>query len=137
MRPEPSSAEALARMRRQARADTAPERLLRSELHRRGLRYRLHRPVLPGSRRRHDLVFTHARVVVEVRGCYWHACPVHGTLPKENGEWWAAKLARNVERDLDSERQLRAQGWGVVIVWEHDDPVVAADRVEQMVRRRT
>lgn len=134
MSPRSSSPDALARMRRQLRRDTAPELILRRELHRRGLRYRVDLTVLSGSRRRHDIVFIGARVVVEVRGCYWHACPQHGTKPKANGAWWAEKLAHNVERDLDTERKLIAAGWRVVIVWEHDHPVEAADRVEGAVR---
>lgn len=118
----------------QRRADTRPELLLRRELHRRGLRYRVNRQVLPGSRRRHDIVFTRARVVVEVRGCFWHACPEHGTSPKANAEWWATKLNKNVERDRDTERRLADAAWRVTVVWEHEDPLAAADRVESAVR---
>ena len=121
-------------MRRQARRDTTPEMDLRRELHRRGLRYRLDRCVLPGTRRRHDIVFAKARVVVEVRGCFWHACPLHGTRPKSNAAWWADKLDRNAERDRDTERRLEDAGWTVVIVWEHESVRDAADRVEQAVR---
>lgn len=127
--PPASSSASLARMKRQRRRDTRPEVVLRRLLHARGLRYRIDRPALKDSRRRHDLVFGSARVAVEVRGCFWHLCPNHGTLPKTNDCWWAAKLARNVARDEDTARRLAAAGWVLVVVWEHEDPDAAAERV--------
>lgn len=123
------------RMERQARRDTGPERALRSELHRRGLRYRV-QVSLVDRRRKHDIVFTRAKVVVEVRGCFWHGCPDHGTLPKANRDWWAEKIEANRRRDEDTDERLAAAGWTVIVVWEHDDPVAAADRVEATVRGR-
>lgn len=63
-------------------------------------------------------------------GCFWHSCPQHATFPKNNAEWWAAKLAANVQRDRDTDARLQAAGWTVVRVWEHEDPVVAATHVE-------
>jgi len=116
--------------------DTKPERLLRTELHKRGLRYRLHVPVLRGARRRPDIVFVAAKVAVFVDGCFWHVCPQHGTRPKANAEFWSAKLAANQERDRDTNRRLAAAGWKVIRVWEHEDPSTAAADIEQVVRRR-
>lgn len=121
-------------MSRQARKDTAPELALRRELHRRGLRYRIELP-LPGlPRRRADVVFPRAKVAVFVDGCFWHACPTHGTQPARNDVWWAAKLRRNVERDAETNAHLEALGWRVVRVWEHESTVAAADRIWACVR---
>lgn len=133
--PPASNEAALRRMVRQARADTAPELALRQELHRRGLRYRLHAAVVD-RRRRHDIVFTRTKVVVEVRGCFWHGCPRHGTLPKANARWSADKLAANQLRDLDTARRLKEAGWKLVVVWEHEDCVRAADRIERALSAR-
>ncbi|AOD24240.1 very short patch repair endonuclease [Rhodococcus sp. p52] len=119
-----------ARMSRQRRRDTVPEVALRKELHRRGRRFFVDRAPLPGMRRRADLVFPRRRVAVYVDGCFWHSCPQHATFPKNNAEWWAAKLAANVQRDRDTDARLQAAGWTVVRVWEHEDPVVAATHVE-------
>lgn len=122
------------RMSRQRRRDTDAEMMLRRLLHARGLRYRVDRP-LPGMpRRRADLTFSSQRVVVFVDGCFWHGCPEHRTEPKNNGAWWAAKLARNVERDKETDAYLRDRGWTVLRIWEHEDPKRAADRVEAAVR---
>ncbi|HVA73049.1 MAG TPA: very short patch repair endonuclease [Acidimicrobiales bacterium] len=126
------------RMQLQARRDTAPELALRRELHRRGLRYRLHLPVVPGTRRRLvDVVFVGPKVAVFVDGCFWHGCREHGrTLPKANSWYWPAKIERNVRRDLDTSERLGAAGWAVLRIWEHEDHREAADRVEQAVESR-
>lgn len=131
--PAASSPDALRRMRRQGQRDTKPEMALRRELHRIGLRYRVNRPVLPGVRRRADVVFTPARVAVFVDGCFWHGCPSHGTRPKANADWWAAKLAGNVARDRDTDARLDAAGWRVVRVWEHEDMRAAAGNVRSIL----
>lgn len=122
-------------MQRQARRDTKPELLLRRELWRRGLRYRVDIAPIAGLRRRADLVFCRAQLVVYVDGCFWHSCPDHATVPKANRDWWIAKLQANVERDRDTDRRLRDVGWEVLRVWEHEAVPGAVDRVEAAVRQ--
>lgn len=102
---------------------------MRRELHRRGLRYFVDRAPLKGQRRRADLVFPRRKVAVYVDGCFWHSCPVHATKPKNNAEWWAAKLEANVVRDRSTDAALADAGWTVVRVWEHQAPASAADTV--------
>lgn len=118
------------------RRDTRPELELRRELHARGMRYRVDRRPSTEVKGRADLVFGVARVAVYVDGCFWHSCPSHGVLPKSNREWWRTKLAATVERDRATEGVLRALGWEVVRVWEHEDPAEGADRVEAVVKAR-
>ena len=65
-----------------------------------------------------DFVFRAARLAVFVDGCFWHGCPKHATKPATRAEWWAAKLARNAQRDRDVSRVLRAAGWTVLRIWE-------------------
>jgi DNA mismatch endonuclease, patch repair protein len=132
--PPASSADALRRMTSQRQRDTKGELELRSLLHRRGLRFRVH-ALLPGLRRRSDIVFTRARVAVFVDGCFWHGCPEHGSWPKQNADWWREKIEANQRRDRDTDARLKAAGWTVVRVWEHDDPTRAADRIAEIVRR--
>jgi DNA mismatch endonuclease, patch repair protein len=124
-------------MQRQRRRDTAPELLLRRAVWGRGLRYRVDVAPIRGARRRADLVFTRAKVAVYVDGCFWHRCPRHATTPKANREWWVEKLDANVARDRDSERRLHEAGWIALRTWEHEDPDIAAARVERVVRERT
>lgn len=114
--------------------DTPAELAIRRFLHRQGLRYRVDFRPLPALRRKADLVFTRARVAVFVDGCFWHSCPVHGTAPKANAEWWREKLAANVCRDRDTDEQLEAAGWVVIRVWEHEAPESAGMLVSKAVR---
>jgi DNA mismatch endonuclease, patch repair protein len=132
--PPASSADALRRMTSQRQRDTKGELELRSLLHRRGLRFRVH-ALLPGLRRRSDIVFTRARVAVFVDGCFWHGCPEHGSWPKQNANWWREKIEANQRRDRDTDARLNAAGWTVVRVWEHDDPTQAAERITEIVRQ--
>ena len=107
---------------------------LRRELHRRGLRFRVNMKSMPG---RPDIVFTRARVVVQVDGCFWHGCPDHGVAPKANADWWKTKLNANRKRDARNDRLLTEAGWFVIRVWEHESPTEIADRVEREWRVRT
>ena len=114
--------------------DTRHEVALRRELHRRGLRFRKHVALVPGVRFRPDVLFPRQRVAVECLGCFWHRCPVDGVTPRTNAAYWLAKLERNVERDRRNSAALAAAGWQLLVVWEHEDPVEAADRIEAVVR---
>lgn len=116
--------------------DTSPEVALRQELHRRGLRYRVDRRPEADINRRADIVFGPARVAVFIHGCFWHGCRWHYSPPRTNDEYWSAKVARNRARDIQTRRWLRARGWHVVTVWEHEDVLTAADRIEADVRAR-
>ena len=72
---------------------------------------------LPGKP---DFTFRAQRLAVFIDGCFWHACPAHGTRPKSNSEYWDAKLARNRVRDRTVTRELRRRGWRVLRIWEHE-----------------
>lgn len=116
--------------------DTEPELELRRALHGMGLRYRVCARPLPELRRTADIVFRPSKVAVEVRGCFWHGCPDHYTRPKANQEFWDAKRARNIERDLETESALEEAGWLVIVVWEHEDVQAAATKVAEAVASR-
>jgi DNA mismatch endonuclease (patch repair protein) len=57
---------------------------------------------------------------------------------RRNGPYWAAKIAKNVERDVRNNTLLRHAGWDVVRGWEHESCDAVADRVAAAVylRRR-
>jgi DNA mismatch endonuclease, patch repair protein len=119
--PHPASAGRSANMRANRRTDTKPELALRRELHRRGYRYRkdYRLDLIDGRRVRPDVVFTARKVAVFVDGCFWHACPDHGTKPKNNEWYWSPKLQRNTERDQLNNDALTTAGWTVIRLWEH------------------
>ena len=99
------------------------------------MRYRIHVAVLPGLRRRVDVVFGRARLAVFVDGCFWHGCPDHGTMARANRDYWEAKLSENHQRDQDTDARLRACGWTPLRIWEHQPAAEAADHIERTYAR--
>lgn len=96
--------------------NTRPEILVRSLLHRRGFRFRIHVRSLPGKP---DIVLARFRAVIFVHGCFWHGhpCPLF-RLPATRRDFWEAKIIRNRENDRRSIEALRETGWRVATVWE-------------------
>lgn len=135
-RAAPSSPEVSRRMQRVRQKNTSAESSVRRELYALGLRYRVQVPVLLKPRRVADITFPGPRVAVFVDGCFWHGCPKHATWPKQNAEFWRAKIVANQERDQDTDARLRADGWEVVRVWAHESPHEAALRIAGIVRER-
>ncbi|MDR6507146.1 very short patch repair endonuclease [Arthrobacter oryzae] len=101
--------------------NTKPELLVRSLLHAKGYRYRLHGHArggkLPGNP---DLVFSGRQKVIFVNGCFWHFhdCKAGQTSPTANAEFWEAKRTRTRNRDAEQRRLLEASGWQVLTIWE-------------------
>lgn len=136
--PKASSLAARNRMRACRGRDTTPERDLRSALHGIGLRFRVHRRPEPMINSRADIVFPRAKVAVFVDGCFWHGCSRHGTTPVANRKFWLDKIAANRRRDRSHGALLRAAGWTVIRVWEHEEPEAACRRViRHAVRKRS
>jgi DNA mismatch endonuclease (patch repair protein) len=128
--PEPSNDTATRVGKANRRADTKAEVRLRSSLHHRGLRFRKDYLVrVDGVRARVDIVFTRVKLAIFVDGCFWHGCPLHQRVPKRNRDYWVPKLVANSERDRRVDAALRAAGWTVERVWEHEDADEAAGRL--------
>jgi DNA mismatch endonuclease (patch repair protein) len=120
-------------MQRMPSVGTGPELAIRALLHKRGMRFRVAMKTLPGKP---DIALTKAKMAVFVDGCFWHFCPDHGTLPKNNGGWWLEKLEGNRERDSRKDDQLQALGWEPLHIWEHTNAEEAADLIERRWRQR-
>ena len=67
-----------------------------------------------------DFVFASEKVAIFVDGCFWHCCPIHGTSPKSNRDFWKKKLLSNKIRDLRVNDALQKSGWRVLRFWEHE-----------------
>lgn len=96
--------------------NTAIEMQLRRALWKAGLRYRVNFR-LPGKP---DIVFPKRKIAVFIDGCFWHGCPIHGSVPKTNANFWEAKIKGNIERDQRITAQLTTDGWLVIRIWEHE-----------------
>ena len=60
------------------------------------------------------------KTAVFVDGCFGHGCPKHATWPKTRAAFRKNKIKTNKARDRKVNRILRALGWKVVRIWEHD-----------------
>jgi DNA mismatch endonuclease (patch repair protein) len=69
-------------------------------------------------------------------GCFWHGCPDHHTKSKTNAAFWEGKVRRNRARDLETNRILTDADWYPVRIWEHEDPLEAAERIAAIVETR-
>jgi DNA mismatch endonuclease, patch repair protein len=122
--------------------DTKAELALRRALHRRGLRYRLHAPDVPG---RPDIVIRSRRLAVFADGDMWHgnAWRLRGLKRLEdmfptNTSFWTEKIRRNIERDKEVTARLLEEGWTVVRIWESEilaDPDAAAQKVLDALKK--
>lgn len=65
-----------------------------------------------------DFIFPERKIAVFVDGCFWHGHDCRLSRPKQNAEFWAAKLERNMSRDKTVTREFERRGWTVVRIWE-------------------
>lgn len=112
---------------------TDAEMVLRRELYRRGLRYRVNYEVLKKPRRVADVAFPGLMIAVFVDGCFWHGCPEHASWPKQNAGFWRQKIEVNRLRDADTNDRLSQRGWTVLRFWEHESPTESAESVVRVV----
>lgn len=104
-------------MARLHREGTGPERQVREVLSRLRIRFRSNVKKLPGTP---DLLLPDYSVTLFVHGCFWHRHPRcdKAYSPKSNVAFWQAKFDSNQRRDRRVARQLRANGFRVLTVWE-------------------
>jgi len=104
-------------MSRVGSKNTTPELLVRSFLHNRGYRFRLHVKQLPGTP---DVVLPKYSAAIFIHGCFWHGhsdCK-GGGIPKTRPLFWQDKILKNVTRDRKALSKLDSQGWRIAVVWE-------------------
>ncbi|WP_428669697.1 very short patch repair endonuclease [Reyranella sp.] len=95
---------------------TKPELQIRSALHSRGFRYRLHSKNLPG---RPDIVLPKWQAVIFVHGCFWHGHHCHlYKLPSTRPRFWRNKIEGNKIVDCRASTALAEAGWRIALIWE-------------------
>lgn len=112
--------------------DGSLETVIRSELHRRGYRFRKHVRSLPGSP---DAVFPKEKIAVFIDGDFWHGYRLSNWEHKLK-DFWKAKIRENRARDQRNFRKLRRMGWRVIRIWQHQirkNPAACVDRIEALI----
>lgn len=100
-----------------SRGNRSTELTAMSALRERGIKGWARHPVdVPGHP---DFYFPKHRLALFVDGCFWHACPKCGRIPKTRVQFWKNKIEGNRRRDLSLTRALRRNGYHVMRVWEH------------------
>jgi DNA mismatch endonuclease (patch repair protein) len=112
--------------------DTKPELAVRKMVRQLGYTFKTHRRSLPATP---DIVFPKLRKTILVHGCFWHRhyrCK-KASVPKTRALFWANKFRRNKERDRAKLRELRAQGWEALVLWECEieNPGKIRERIRQ------
>src|SRR5687768_14187923 len=116
--PDRIDAETRSRVMSRVRSrDTGPEIALRKALWELGVRgWRCSPSTVPGKP---DICFRKRRVAIFVDGAFWHGHPSR-YWPGRSGPYWDKKIARNQERDRQTNDLLEAQGWTVIRVWDFE-----------------
>ncbi len=112
--------------------NTKPEMILRSELFKRGFRFRVHRKDLPGKP---DIVLQKYKTIIFVHGCFWHfhkECK-EGRIPSSNSSFWKEKLIKNIAKDKKDKKECEALGWNVIIVWEREIEKKLNETIEKLI----
>ena len=115
--------------------DTSIELMLRKELWRRGLRYRVNCKNVYGKP---DILFVKAKVAVFCDGDFWHGKDYNESTfaNSDNAEFWNKKIVRNMERDKIVDSELSKQGYIVLRFWESDifnNMINCCNRIENIV----
>jgi len=96
--------------------NTKPELLVRSALHKRGFRYRLHDKRLPGKP---DLVFPKYKAIILINGCFWHGHDCHlFKWPSTRQAFWHQKIGQTRQRDAANLIEYQRLGWKTLTIWE-------------------
>lgn len=96
---------------------TLPEKLVRSCLRKLKIRFRGHVKVQSGTP---DFVLLGQKKAVFVHGCFWHGhknCP-RSSRPTTNTAFWNKKIDGNIRRDRKLIRELKQNGWAVLVIWQ-------------------
>lgn len=83
-----------------------------------------------------DFVFPKQKVALFVDGCFWHVCPKHFNMPKNNERFWMQKMKANQERDKLVVKTLKLSKWKVIRIWEHElsNPVRVVKRLKKVLQ---
>lgn len=133
---EPVSEQRRNSMKANRSNNTRIELLLRRELFRRGIRYRINRKILTT---RPDISIAKYKIAVFCDGDFWHGKDYYDGRVKHNKVYWDTKIKRNKERDFEQTILLRDEGWTVLRFWGSeiiDDAAACAQRIIESINQK-
>lgn len=98
---------------------TKPELLLAKTLFSRGHRYRKNTKSIFGKP---DPTFKKIKLAIFVDGEFWHGnnWDERKHDHKSNQEFWNNKIERNIQRDIEVNKELTKQGWTILRFWDKE-----------------
>ena len=101
--------------------DTSIENALRKALWKKGYRYRKNYNKIPG---RPDIAITKYKIAIFCDSEFFHGKDWSELRKKlssgSNSDYWIPKIQRNIDRDIEKDKELRALGWRVLHFWGKD-----------------
>lgn len=101
--------------------NTEIECILRKALWKKGYKYRKHYTKIPGKP---DIVLTKYKIAIFCDGEFFHGKDWEVQRKRieksNNSDYWIMKIERNIKRDEDVNRRLKAMGWVVLRFWGKD-----------------
>lgn len=114
---------------------TKIEVMFGKELRKRGFRYRKNFGKYFWTP---DFVLKKYKTVIFLDSCFWHGCPVHGTMPETNKEMWKKKLERNKQRDWEAVAYYKKQNWNILrIRWHNVKKSTLKELVDEVIEKIT
>lgn len=125
-------------MRRVKSKDSNIELMLRRELWSRGLRYRKNVTKIVGKP---DIAFLGKKVAVFCDSEFWHGFNWEERKKdfKSNQDFWIPKIERNIQRDIEVNKQLTEEGWVVLRFWGRDikrNCSECADKIQESLKEK-
>ncbi|MCM1499924.1 MAG: very short patch repair endonuclease [Clostridium sp.] len=101
--------------------NTEIECILRKALWKKGYKYRKHYTRIPGKP---DIVLTKYKIAIFCDSEFFHGKDWEVQRKRieksNNSDYWIMKIERNIKRDEDVNRRLKAMGWVVLRFWGKD-----------------
>lgn len=119
--------------------DSDIEILLRKALWSKGLRYQKNVTTIVGKP---DIVFKGKKVAVFCDSEFWHGYNWEERKLdfRSNKDFWIPKIERNIQRDLEVNDRLAAEGWTVLRFWGNDikkNLDICVDKIEKTLREKS
>jgi DNA mismatch endonuclease, patch repair protein len=98
--------------------NTRPEVLLRKNLWKKGIRYRLNSKKLYGKP---DIAIAKYKIVIFIDGEFWHGYnwEIKKQKIKSNREYWIKKIEKNIENDAKTNVYYAKNKWSLFRFWQH------------------